>query len=504
MVASVILIPSDSLEESVGSSTSQVILFSTIPTVIPADVPTIAPGVLEVAVVVALPAGVLNLDIYATSETNSSSKVALHSSSFDTSSPSSPSTHVLPSTTNAPPASLQIVPAPSGIPRRPAILVLPGQEIPIGRPYLNRRRFHSSSSSPPRKRSRASLCSSSSATHSSSLVSAGPSRKRCRSPTGDSLLIRADLLPLVRDIESNIDLDILADIEAGIIAEASAVIKADAATDDIAAVKGVGDDEGEDDIKSSARGIVEIGVDVLYDHMLEFPTYRIADIEEEQRAREVRAITVDTKRARLLDKIRVLDGSVMRLKETLTIERERTASVERHLGYMTEELRRIRLTYQYDREDFRRLETFAMRRLSLSLEVKISMEMRNEIVTVEEMEMEGMHQLLRNEMHNLENELWNLSVKGTDVARYTRRFQELSLLCPRMVPEEEDKIERLMDQKVCAYAASNVENKKKLENTPRDNHMQQPPFKRQNMARSYTIGNNEKWGCVGSLPYCNK
>ncbi|GJW87017.1 putative reverse transcriptase domain-containing protein [Tanacetum coccineum] len=85
----------------------------------------------------------------------------------------------------------------------------------------------------------------------------------------------------------------------------------------------------------------------------------------------------------------------------------------------------------------------------------------------------------RNEIQKLESELWNLNVKGTDFAGYTRQFQELSLLYPRMVPEEEDKTERLMDQK-------------------------QPPFKRQNVARAYTAGSNEKKGYAGSLPYCNK
>ncbi|GJT70019.1 reverse transcriptase domain-containing protein [Tanacetum coccineum] len=38
-----------------------------------------------------------------------------------------------------------------------------------------------------------------------------------------------------------------------------------------------------------------------------------------------------------------------------------TASVECHLGYVSEELRQIRLTYHYDREDFRRLETYIIR-----------------------------------------------------------------------------------------------------------------------------------------------
>ncbi|GKA74582.1 reverse transcriptase domain-containing protein [Tanacetum coccineum] len=50
----------------------------------------------------------------------------------------------------------------------------------------------------------------------------------------------------------------------------------------------------------------------------------------------------------------------------------------------------------------------------------------------------------RNEIQKLENELWNLCVKGTDVAGYTQRFQELTLLCPRMVSEKNDKIERFI------------------------------------------------------------
>ncbi|GKF73432.1 reverse transcriptase domain-containing protein [Tanacetum coccineum] len=35
----------------------------------------------------------------------------------------------------------------------------------------------------------------------------------------------------------------------------------------------------------------------------------------------------------------------------------------------------------------------------------------------------------RNEMKKLEVELWNLKVKGTDVAGYNQRFQELAQLC---------------------------------------------------------------------------
>ncbi|GJT93709.1 reverse transcriptase domain-containing protein [Tanacetum coccineum] len=48
----------------------------------------------------------------------------------------------------------------------------------------------------------------------------------------------------------------------------------------------------------------------------------------------------------------------------------------------------------------------------------------------------------RNEIQKLENELWNLIVKGNDVVVYTQRFQELDLLCLKMVLNEEEKIER--------------------------------------------------------------
>ncbi|GJR14332.1 hypothetical protein Tco_0796984 [Tanacetum coccineum] len=37
----------------------------------------------------------------------------------------------------------------------------------------------------------------------------------------------------------------------------------------------------------------------------------------------------------------------------------------------------------------------------------------------------------------MESELWSLTIKGTDVVGYTQRFQELALLCPRMVLDEE-------------------------------------------------------------------
>ncbi|GJT46073.1 hypothetical protein Tco_0954788 [Tanacetum coccineum] len=77
---------------------------------------------------------------------------------------------------------------------------------------------------------------------------------------------------------------------------------------------------------------------------------------------------------------------------------------------------------------------------------------------------------------------------------------ELALLCPKMVPDKEEKVESLMDQKVRVFAARQAENKRMWENNLRDNHVQQPPYKRQNVARAYTAGPSERKDYVGTLP----
>ncbi|GJT08039.1 hypothetical protein Tco_0842501 [Tanacetum coccineum] len=46
------------------------------------------------------------------------------------------------------------------------------------------------------------------------------------------------------------------------------------------------------------------------------------------------------------------------------------------------------------------------------------------------------------QIKKIETEMWNLKVKGTDVVAYSRRFQQLALMCSRMFPEEVDKIEK--------------------------------------------------------------
>ncbi|GJS40404.1 reverse transcriptase domain-containing protein [Tanacetum coccineum] len=100
----------------------------------------------------------------------------------------------------------------------------------------------------------------------------------------------------------------------------------------------------------------------------------------------------------------------------------------------------------------------------------------------------------RGEIKNLEIEIWNLKVKGTNVASYIQRFQELALMCGRMFFEESDQVGKyvgglpdmiqesvmaskqktmqdaikfateLMDQKIRTFAKRQAENKRKLDN----------------------------------------
>ncbi|GKA58069.1 putative reverse transcriptase domain-containing protein, partial [Tanacetum coccineum] len=137
------------------------------------------------------------------------------------------------------------------------------------------------------------------------------------------------------------------------------------------------------------------------------------------------------------------------------------------------------------------------------------------------------------EIKKLEIELWNLKVKGNDVAAYTQRFQELALMCTKFLADETAKIDKyigglpdnihgnvmsarpktldfaielandLMDQKLRTYAERQNENKRKADDSSRNNHQQQS-HKRQNVARAYTAGPGEKKVYTGDLPLCTK
>ncbi|GJS56460.1 putative reverse transcriptase domain-containing protein [Tanacetum coccineum] len=131
--------------------------------------------------------------------------------------------------------------------------------------------------------------------------------------------------------------------------------------------------------------------------------------------------------------------------------------------------------------------------------------------------------------------MWNLKVKGNDVPAHTERFQELTLICTKFVANETEKVDKyisglpdniygnvksarpktldetielandLMDQKLCTYAERQFDNKRKADDSSRNNHgHQQQPFKRQNVAKVYNIGTGERKPYGGSLPKCTK
>ncbi|GJR62461.1 reverse transcriptase domain-containing protein [Tanacetum coccineum] len=119
---------------------------------------------------------------------------------------------------------------------------------------------------------------------------------------------------------------------------------------------------------------------------------------------------------------------------------------------------------------------------------------------------------LRNEIQKMESELWNLIVKNNDLATYTQRFQELSMMYTKMVPKEEDRVEKFirgLPDNIQGNVTAAKPTRLRLKVNQRDNCGQQPPLKRpniggQNVARAYTAGNNKRNPYNGPLPLCNK
>ena len=162
----------------------------------------------------------------------------------------------------------------------------------------------------------------------------------------------------------------------------------------------------------------------------------------------------------------------------------------------------------------------------------------------------------RSEIQKLEEEFWNLVVKGNDILTYNRRFQELRILCPTMVSTTEKLLERyiwglppsiqgnvtsadpkeldeamrmsrsLMDQVVRTGATqrqnsnnnthnnhnTHNNNKRSLEdnregynnNQNQNNNHHQQQNKRQGAARAYVATPTESKGYTGNAPLCNQ
>ncbi|GJX31049.1 hypothetical protein Tco_0240904 [Tanacetum coccineum] len=328
----VISISFDSSKESVGSSTSRVVMFGTITIVIPADVSTIVPAVPEVAAAnCRFTHRVLDLDIHTTSETDPFEDL---SSQF---------MHQL---------------LPSFLHVYILLILLRHPTIPLA--VIHLRVFHY-------------------LTHTRLLLPVGGERSLVTSvplatPTPGSLSpTRVDLLPPCKtirglsaasspegssegcievDSEEDIDSDVMADIEADIAADA-------AVADEIRVDNEVGlerDDEAEDDVESSVRDTIEIGVDRVIEP--EMPTDSLVPASDKGSREnfeigldvvihELYNHMVETLVQRLRERVSELEGSNMRLRSALAEERERADSVWRRMGYREYDLAHLKLVFEF-------------------------------------------------------------------------------------------------------------------------------------------------------------
>nr|GEV12356.1 reverse transcriptase domain-containing protein [Tanacetum cinerariifolium] len=141
--------------------------------------------------------------------------------------------------------------------------------------------------------------------------------------------------------------------------------------------------------------------------------------------------------------------------------------------------------------------------------LRVMRDMRREMV-----DMQAELLALREQQRRARQSGSDARVKGNDVPTYTERFQELTLICIEFVANETEKIDKyisglsdniygsvkasklttldetielandLMDQKLRTYAESQTDNKRKVDDSSRNNHgHQQHPSKRHNVAK---------------------
>ncbi|GKC86424.1 putative reverse transcriptase domain-containing protein [Tanacetum coccineum] len=116
----------------------------------------------------------------------------------------------------------------------------------------------------------------------------------------------------------------------------------------------------------------------------------------------------------------------------------------------------------------------------------------------------------RNKIQKMETELWNLAVKEEDrvekfIGSLPNNIQGNVIAAEPIRLQDAIRIaNNLMDQKLKGYTGRNANNKRRFDNDTRDNRVQQTPFKRQNVVRAYTVGNNKNKGNAIILPLCDK
>ncbi|GJR67665.1 putative reverse transcriptase domain-containing protein [Tanacetum coccineum] len=106
------------------------------------------------------------------------------------------------------------------------------------------------------------------------------------------------------------------------------------------------------------------------------------------------------------------------------------------------------------------------------------------------------------EIKKLEIELWNLKKVDKYISGQPDNiYGNVKSARPKTLDETIELANDLMDQKLRTYAERQSDNKRKADDSSRNNHgHQQKPFKRQNVIKVYNMGTCEKKPYGGSLP----
>ncbi|GJY96428.1 reverse transcriptase domain-containing protein [Tanacetum coccineum] len=336
----------------------------------------------------------------------------------------------------------------------------------------------------------------------SSSLSAGPSRKICRSPTTSVPSSNPALYgDWYCDAEAVADLCIGDGV--GAHTKDGICMGVEIAASDIR------EDEEEFEAETSAGGTMEIDVDplvtsgisgstrgdvpdledTLYDtvhYMSEVPLDEITEFETTQRQLEVGQLMASGERARLTNRIRRLGRENLRVRALLCIKRDRVDSLRHHMELSQEKFCQIRRDHDDDQRRLRRLESFDM------------------TITRSGMTLEAIKELIShqngNDGDNGNSRNGNRNHRDGGNNGNGNPNANVEVICQLLV---------LMDKKLKGYAIRSAENKRKFVSNQRDNRAQQTPFKRQivggsNVAKAYTAGGNEGRVYVGPHPLCNK
>nr|KAJ0226254.1 hypothetical protein LSAT_V11C100045850 [Lactuca sativa] len=108
----------------------------------------------------------------------------------------------------------------------------------------------------------------------------------------------------------------------------------------------------------------------------------------------------------------------------------------------------------------------------------------------------------REEIHKLEQELWTLTMKGSQINAYTTRFNDLAVTCPALVTLEYKKIERYIWGFIAESPESGT-NKRKFNGK----NLIQSTEERQDVAPNYAATTTilmQPRKYVGKLPWCTQ